>query len=70
MKPIRRSLADRFPVLAVAFLVGFPVGMGAQIYNASEVTVPTLDGIGLASLAGVVTMTGAWLLAHRRTKKN
>jgi LPXTG-motif cell wall-anchored protein len=31
--------------------------------------VPTLDGAGLASLAGVLTMTGAWVLARRRSKK-
>ena len=32
-------------------------------------TVPTLDGIGLATLGSAVAMAGAWLVARKRNKE-
>jgi len=31
--------------------------------------IPTLDGVGLATLGGAVAMAGAWLVARRRNKE-
>ncbi len=66
-----RSISlGRFSVLAFGFLVALPLGAGAApAGNFSGGNLPTLDGAGLASLAGVLTMSGAWLLARRRGNK-
>ena len=37
--------------------------------NASTVAIPTLDGLGLATLAGGLAMVGAWAMARARRKK-
>lgn len=66
MKHARVSLFGLFSVLVAAVAAALP-----PVGNANNLlAVPTLEGVGLASLAGVVTMTGAWLLARRRSKKN
>lgn len=37
--------------------------------NAFSVAVPTLDGLGLATLAGGLAMAGAWAMARARRKR-
>ena len=37
--------------------------------NNNAAGVPTLDGVGLASLAGGLAIAGSWLAARRRNKK-
>ncbi len=62
----RTSFASRAAAIA-AFLI--PVAAAAQVGNAPVSGIPVLDGAGIASMAGVITMTGAWLLARRRARK-
>lgn len=69
MKRMRHSLPGLQSVLVAAAFLAFPIGAAAQVGNAAQVSVPTLDGFGLASLAGAVAMTGAWLLARGRSTK-
>ncbi len=49
------------PVLAQA------VGGGGG--NSGNLSVPTLDGFGLAALAGALSVGGAWLLSRHRDKQ-
>jgi hypothetical protein len=37
--------------------------------NSSNLSIPTLDGFGLAALAGVLSVGGAWLLSRHRDKQ-
>lgn len=37
--------------------------------NEPEVGIPTLDGFGLAALAGVLSVGGAWLISRSRDKQ-
>lgn len=37
--------------------------------NASLIQVPTLGGIGLGALAGVLAMAGAWAVSRNRKNK-
>ncbi|MFI5166282.1 MAG: hypothetical protein ACHQQS_06670 [Thermoanaerobaculales bacterium] len=69
MRSTRRVLSSVFRVVIACCGLLLPIVAGAQATNANTITVPTLDGAGLASLAGVLTMTGAWVLARRRSKK-
>jgi hypothetical protein len=69
MKRVRVSLRGLFPLMLAAFCVAAPLAALPPSENASSIDVPTLDGVGLASLTGVLIMSGAWLLAHRRSKK-
>jgi hypothetical protein len=37
--------------------------------NEPDLDIPTLDGFGLAALAGVLSVGGAWLLSRHRDKQ-
>ncbi len=37
--------------------------------NSSQLGIPTLDGFGLAALAGALSVGGAWLLSRHRDKQ-
>ena len=64
------SLRFRVVQGAVAICVFLiPLAAAAQAQNASNVTIPVLDGAGIASMAGILTMTGAWALARHRGRK-
>ena len=65
-----RSLRFRVVQGAAAicsFLI--PLVAGAQAQNANNISIPVLDGAGIASMVGIVTMTGAWALARHRSRK-
>jgi hypothetical protein len=62
-----QSWVVRGAVALCAFLI--PLAAGAQVTNASNVSIPVLDGAGIASMAGILTMTGAWALARHRGRK-
>lgn len=69
---IRRSAS--MTLIAVLFalaLVGAPFVASAQPPNNSNnnTTIPTLDGFGLASLAGGLAIAGSWVAARRRRRK-
>ena len=36
--------------------------------NGNNASIPTLDGVGLATLGGAVAMAGAWLVARKRNR--
>ena len=36
--------------------------------NGSGLSIPTLDGAGLATLGGAVAMAGAWLVSRKRNR--
>jgi len=62
------SLASRLVApLAALGCFAMPLAAGAQ-GNTSQVVVPTLDGVGLASLAGLLSIGGAWWLSRHRDK--
>ena len=37
--------------------------------NSPNIGIPTLDGFGLAALAGALSVGGAWLLSRHRDKQ-
>jgi hypothetical protein len=65
---ISRSLA-RKAVMFVA-LAGVATAVVAQPANSPMSAVPTLDGLGLASLAGALAAAGAWAVARHRANKD
>jgi len=69
VKRFRMSSPALLPFVAVtcSTLLAWPAA--AQVGNASITRIPTLDGVGLASLAGILTMSGAWLVARRNSRK-
>jgi len=54
--------------LALMLLVAETVAQASN-GNASFADVPTLTGVGLATLAGGLAMVGAWAMARARRKK-
>ena len=38
--------------------------------NSPAPTIPTLDGMGLASLAGALALAGSWAIARHRANKD
>lgn len=70
MKRFRHASSALVPFVAVtcSTLLAWPAA--AQVGNANITRIPTLDGVGLASLAGILTMTGAWLAARRSSRKH
>ena len=49
-----------------------PVLAAAQVNgqgNGVEATIPTLGGVGLGALAGVLAIAGAWALSRNRDKR-
>ncbi|MEO8503533.1 MAG: IPTL-CTERM sorting domain-containing protein [Acidobacteriota bacterium] len=65
-----RSVASRM-VLVFGVLAGLalPLTAVAGPANGQSIQIPTLDGVGLASLAGALAMGGAWVMARKRNRK-
>ncbi|MGE5232882.1 MAG: IPTL-CTERM sorting domain-containing protein [Acidobacteriota bacterium] len=64
---VNRNPAALTTLVGLGLLLG-AVAAGAQVGNA-PVLIPTLDTVGLATLAGAVAMAGAWLSSRRRSRK-
>jgi len=66
-----RSIVSRVRVAVVGmavvlFLTGSAGPRGGN--SSSIVEVPTLDGLGVATLVGGLAMAGSWVVARRRRK--
>lgn len=48
--------------------VGQALAQTKGIGNEPQLGIPTLDGFGLAALAGALSVGGAWLLSRNRDK--
>lgn len=53
-------------VLALSSLL--PSMASAGVPNGQEVTVPTLGGVGLGVMAGVLALAGAWAVSRKRDR--
>ena len=62
MKQARRI--PRALVLALAVVLATT----AEVANAGNNPIPTLDGAGMLTLAGALSVGGAWWIARRRDK--
>ena len=58
---------------ALALIAGLalPALVAAQVGNSNNgaQVVPTLDGFGLATMAGALSIGGAWILSRRGKRK-
>jgi hypothetical protein len=66
MKVQRRS-CSLGSVLALSWLL-LPRMAAAGVPNGAEATVPTLGGVGLGVMAGVLAMAGAWVVSRKRDR--
>ena len=71
MKKVRSE--SRLPrVMAVLGGLLLPALAAAQLKGAGngfETAIPTLGGVGLGALAGVLAIAGAWALSRNRNKQ-
>ncbi len=65
MRPRSAAVWKPIFVLSILGLLAAAPGFAGSV----AAPIPTLDGAGLASLAGGVGVAGAWLLARRRGRK-
>lgn len=58
-------------VLALIVSLALPALCAAQVgnQNGNQAVIPTLDGFGLATMAGVLSIGGAWILSRRGKRK-
>lgn len=59
-------------VLALIAGLALPALCAAQVGNANngaQLAIPTLDGFGLATMAGALSIGGAWILSRRGKRK-
>ena len=59
-------------VLALIASLALPALCAAQVGNANNgnlQSIPTLDGFGLATMAGALSIGGAWVLSRNRGKR-
>jgi hypothetical protein len=59
-------------VLALIAVLALPALCAAQVGNANngaQLAIPTLDGFGLATMAGALSIGGAWILSRRGKRK-
>jgi hypothetical protein len=59
-------------VLALIAVFALPALCAAQVGNSNngaQVVIPTLDGFGLATMAGALSIGGAWILSRRGRRK-
>lgn len=68
MKHVRTYSSQVTRALVTLSLLGCPAAAAQGNGNASAINVPTLDVIGLASLAGVLAMAGAWKVSRGNKK--
>lgn len=73
MKRMVSVARDAVAIMALSLLL-VPVAALAQLpqngsTNSPLSAIPTLGDVGLASLAGVLLIGGAWLLSSRRPRK-
>lgn len=59
----------RVVVLAAGWICLPMAAVAGSVGNFSFAQVPTLDGVGLASLAGALAMAGAWFATRNRNSK-
>ena len=58
-------------VIAVIASLAMPAICAAQVGNQNNGSqaIPTLDGFGLATMAGALSIGGAWVLSRNRGKR-
>jgi hypothetical protein len=59
-------------VLALIAVLALPALGAAQVGNSNngaQAVIPTLDGFGLATMAGALSIGGAWVLSRRGKRK-
>ena len=67
----RSLLLRAMSVTASGFLLTVATALAQDkgTTNSPQVAIPALDGFGLATLAGVLSVGGAWLLSRRDKEK-
>lgn len=69
MKNRASAFSLRVAALAVCTTILLPLAALARQGNEPNAAIPTLDGAGLASLAGALSIAGAWLLSRNRNRR-
>ena len=67
---MHRLRSFRSTGIRILFFAGTLVcALPAAAQNAVQVQVPTLEKVGMATLAGALIMAGAWVLSRNRNNK-
>ncbi len=69
MKRMASVIKSVTTLVALSWLLAPVAALAQTSSNSPRIAIPTLDGAGLASLAGVLSIGGAWLLSKRRPRK-